>query len=155
MSDVLLTLENVKEWRKEKQVLLARLRVLDRRLEAASVFVDESGEDDQSPEDETEKESLSLVDAIVLVLREAGGVALSNKEIKKRLPSVGFDPSQMSVNYYYTATKRLTDRGAVQKHGDGSYSLPENEAPAGASEANAEEARTLSGVQNPNPSPFG
>ena len=132
MGDVLLTASQVKAWRDEREALTARLTYLDARLNAASIFMEDvetAGEPDTDarPRSSDEAQPLSLVDGIVRVLADAAPRRLSNDEIKAALPSVGLSVDQMHRNYYYTATKRLADRGIVEKHEDGSYSLPSNE----------------------------
>ena len=66
----------------------------------------------------------SLVDAIVMALR-AAGKPQSNKEIKAKLAGTGFDVQRLksSPNYFYTAAKRLVDRGSIEKLKDGRYVL--------------------------------
>ncbi|MEO3414598.1 hypothetical protein AAFO92_08095 [Roseovarius sp. CAU 1744] len=75
-------------------------------------------------------EGPTLVDAILMALR-AAGKPQSNKEIKAKLGGTGFNVSRLksSPNYFYTATKRLVDRGLIEKMGDGRYSLVKESAP--------------------------
>lgn len=75
-------------------------------------------------------EGPTLVDAIIMALR-AAGKPQSNKDIKAKLSGTGFDTSRLkkSPNYFYTATKRLVDRGDIEKLKDGRYNLVKESAP--------------------------
>lgn len=143
MSKVLLTTENVKAWREERDALLARLKTIEARLQAASFFIDESdvGEADvDAPSDDGGKPDMPLVDAIVRVLERFGADPMSNADIKRHLPEFGYDDGSISPNYFYTATKRLVDKGRIVKLKDKRYVLPgseahkKNEPPEGGSE---------------------
>ncbi|EAQ04428.1 hypothetical protein OB2597_09799 [Pseudooceanicola batsensis HTCC2597] len=128
---VLLTTDQVEEWKAERDKLVKRIAYLDERIKAASFFMaDDETESEPSGDDGHQSSpGPSLVDAIVDVLRRFGPEPMTNHAIRNRLTDVGFDISQMSQNYYYTATKRLSDKGTIVKHDDGTYSLPENAAP--------------------------
>lgn len=128
---VLLTTHQVEEWKAERDKLSKRIAYLDERIKAASFFMtdDMVGDEPSQAEGRPSSPKPSLGDAIVEVLRKFGPDPMTNHAIRERLSDVGFDISQMSQNYYYTATKRLSDKGTIVKRDDGTYSLPENAAP--------------------------
>ncbi|EBA10102.1 hypothetical protein SSE37_18892 [Sagittula stellata E-37] len=139
MSSITLTNKTVETWRAEAASLRAQIAHIERKIAAAEVLltdVDDAAHHVEKTRSSDAGSDMSLVDAILRVLQDMGGGPLSNDEIKDLLPTVGFDINSMHRNYYYTATKRLSDRGSVRKNEDGTYSLPkENEPPKGGSEA--------------------
>lgn len=166
MGDVILTTDHVSAWTKERADLAARITLLDAKLAAAHVLMADGvvpvatasvvaptphvrTKTHQTKGDDGN--STSLVDAIVEVLKRFADKPMSNQAILKRLKNVGYNTSQMHKNYYYTATKRLSDKGIIIKNGAGLYSLPENGLPAGDPEAKAGKAARLPSLLNPNP----
>ena len=140
---VLVSTDQVLAWKRERdeianevRKLSSRQNELTRKIEAASLFMSDEPKkeilkpvypnphDNVSIDESKSDDRMSLVDAITMVLQSTDK-SLSNKEIKRRLSSTGFDVTRLrtSPNYYYTATKRLVDREVIFKHEDGSYTL--------------------------------
>lgn len=138
MSSIILTSEDIAKWKARVSDLQAQVRKLERKIAAAEILLDDGGDVEVShaaPKSVSSTSNITLVDAIVKVLQDVGGGPLNNDEIKDLLPEVGFDVESMHKNYYYTATKRLSDKGLIKKNEDGTYSLPQkNEPPEGGSE---------------------
>lgn len=110
---ILLTLDDVRRWRAERDALAAQVAVLDKKLAAANLFMNEPVQA-AAGAGET---GLSLNDRIEQVVR-ASSRPLSPKQIRDAV-SKGAGVAMGSENYLYTAIKRLADRGKITKTDQG------------------------------------
>ncbi len=65
---------------------------------------------------------MPLTEAIAALL-EATGHEMSRDDIRSNLPSMGYSESKLaaSPNYYYTALRRLVERGVISESSPGAY----------------------------------
>lgn len=100
-------------------IVLARGEIDDKTLawaEAAAAAT--SGGEMAVAKVEAENAGPSMIDAIEKVVNSTRA-ALSHGEIRELLPTVGYDaPVTSSSGYFYTAVKRLVERGLIAKSGD-------------------------------------
>ena len=155
-NNVLLTTDHVVAWKQRRDKLQAMISdlnaervLLDKKIEASALFMDEPATSGAAPSvkvptpsqsasvagrpslfSSVEDSKISLVDAIFATLI-ASGKPLSNAEIKRKLGATGYNVERLktSPNYFYTATKRLVDKGVAQKLPDGSYMSVKVKAP--------------------------
>jgi hypothetical protein len=133
MQDIVITEENIEEWKKEAEKLDQRikqdrmkLQLIRRQLEAVNLFrrrIDKTFEDDESTE--TPFEDLSPADAILAVLSKAEEGTMSAGEIRGKVIGTGYPQERWGRGfaYFYTVLKRLVDAGTLGKEGD-RYSYP-------------------------------
>lgn len=137
-SHVLLTVEDVAKWREEERVCeeaikASQLRLADiqRRLEAASVFMDDqpaqmqpSPASDLRPAD-TDDHNDSLGDVVVSAISALGGApkpSVIRRWIDNNHPAWRAR-LEVHPNYFYTVLIRRTKSGKLVKRGKG-YRLP-------------------------------
>lgn len=116
--------EMLEGWQAEKAAIaqqIAELQrremILDRKLEAAAIFLSD-GEPDQPKPDPT-----NLVEAIARIINSASG-PMTRKQLKAILETEGFPPERLS-NYFYTAIARLKERRRISVLANGSIGKPQ------------------------------
>lgn len=125
-SDPLLTYKQIDQWkdqcigisdaiaehRSKIKHLGIELESLRSKLTLAAPFAPEIR--DWLAQQEVDCATISLTDAILQVLEEEP-VGLERDEIRERVPAVGYPESKLtrSPNYFYTALRRLVERGDV------------------------------------------
>ena len=110
---ILLTVDDVRRWQAERDALAAQIAALDKKLAAATLFMNE-------PVQATFgliETGLSLNDRIEQAVK-ASSRPLSPKQIREAV-SQGGGVALGSENYLYTAIKRLADRGKIVKTDQG------------------------------------
>ena len=126
---ILLTAQQVREWR-EKKAKLEReiadaeteLVSVNRRLEAVSVIVGKQWPDDESASSEVGEDTyaVSLIAAIERVAN-LSPEPLTKAQTKALLRQEGFQEERLG-NYFYTCIKRLKDRRRIHVEPDGRIS---------------------------------
>jgi len=122
---VLLKLEDVQQWQSQLEDLQRERARIDQdiaqlreKIDAARIFMPKGDKLVQTDQADSggysHEQDESLPDAIVRVLREIGHPA-THKEIKKSLMKSDLQAKRLADNaaYYYTAMKRLRDRGVI------------------------------------------
>lgn len=135
-SGPILTYEHIEKWKEEfvdiadkmaehrlkLHELGLELEKLHSMLTAASPFA--PGLQNWIDQQQVNRTTISLTDAIQKVL-ENSPLGMERDEIKKRVLTVGYPEVKMnsSPNYFYTALRRLVERGAVAEE-SGQFLLP-------------------------------
>ncbi len=147
--NVLLTLEQVRDWERQREESAQKISeetsrhaLLSKKIEAASMFIPNEASADEVrkvrmpgiplvlPPNENQtslipsmvSDGISLVEAITRVLCTSGK-PLTNAGIKRMLGGTGYDVEKLasSPNYFYTATRRIVAKGDAEKLPDGRY----------------------------------
>ncbi len=106
---ITITSDDVRAWVIERDRLMVLVKDLNRKIDAATVFLPHAVSDPQSM---AEGGAMTLGDWIERVVTESD-VALQPKDIRLRVEAKGVEVA--GENYIYTAIKRLTDRGKILK----------------------------------------
>jgi hypothetical protein len=127
----LLTLSQIQEWQNERNQLAAemaamneRLARLDRKLEAAKVFVPDAEKEAEKSEIEVleaHAASDSLSDVVLIAVGTLGGSpkpAAIRRRVAQLNPTLGAKLAESS-SYFYTVLGRHLHKGRLVKHGGG------------------------------------
>lgn len=148
----LLTMRDIERWGKERaqveveiEELQERLLIINRKLDAATLFLPPKAQEQAVPIPPTtadQVEAKSLPVAILNVLAVTNQ-ALTNKKIRHRLQEMEPWKSRLESNdYYYTAIMRLVQRGAIVKDGK-RYHLPRHKQTPDAESASGVRRRAI------------
>ena len=124
--EILLTAQQVKEWREKKAQLEVQiadaevdLAVLNQRLEAVSIITAEKRPDDNPalPKDGDDTSSDNMIAAIERIAKRSRE-PLTKAQTKDLLRQEGFKEESLG-NYFYTCVKRLKDKQRIYVLPDG------------------------------------
>ena len=128
----LLTMSDIQRWREDKSRLEAQVKELqeqlsaiNKKLEAASLFLPS---DVRVPNATIEFSGIESLPTLILKLLRESDRPLTSKEIREQVDKIEFWRKRLeaSVSYFYTVMMRLKRRNAIVKEGD-EYRLSHNE----------------------------
>lgn len=125
--DAILTMDDVRRWRGERDRLreeiherMEKLEKVDKYLDAAKLFM-EVEEREEAEAEEPSKivgEAESMADGVLRILQRSNAI-MKPKEVKNALMQLDVWANQLerNPNYFYTVLSRLQRRGKIIKTG--------------------------------------
>ncbi len=134
MNYIIITEAMIESWRKEKEELEAKLGLIEKRLQALSLFSPENvakAPPISTPIEESHISHLSTADAIILSLQKSR-MPLTAGEIRAALINEGYPQDRWGKvgAYFYSTLKRLADHKKIVKVGNRYKALPVEHAQA-------------------------
>ena len=125
----LLNMSDIQKWKEEKSRLEAEMKELqeqlsaiNKKLEAAYLFLPSDVREKQAtiPKTSGEEDEIESLPTLILKLLRESARPLTTKELRKQIEQTEFWPKRLEANgtYFYTAMGRLQRREAIAKEGN-------------------------------------